>query len=492
LAINHSGDPISIFTNALQGLSKNIKSTAVDIIERLSLAKQFTINLDPPSMTQISQKTRRSIPTGLVNIAYSSLTLGGSLLSGVMSGWLLYFYLPPTGKGISLVPAALFSGVQLLSRAINLLAVLPIGYLSDHTRSHWGRRLPYVLGASLLLPGFFLLFWIPPVQHESGWNLVYVALILLLFNLAYSFRQIPLEALLPEIAPKDEQRVSISAWQSGFQILGFVLTGFVGPFIEQVGYQGMAAIYAVFALFCSVIPFLVLRERPAVPVVRKERLNFWKSTTITLHNKPFQVFLISWGLFWFASTLMLEVVPYIVTEICQQPEANALYFYLPPVFVSVICYPIVTRLSLRKGKKTVFSYSLLASGLAFLLLAFIGEGLRLPLLAQGILWMALQTAVMTGAQMLPPAITADITDYDQRMTGQQREGSYYAVWGIFDQLCSGLAVSLLPLLLLFGRSQADSHGPLGVRMVGILGGALLIVAFLIFRRFPSSEVSDES
>lgn len=443
-------------------------------------------------MIEDSQTARRLFPTGWVNIAYGSLTLGSSLLWGVLSGWLMYFYLPPTGKGVALVPVALFSGVQLLSRAINLLVTLPIGYLSDQTRTRWGRRLPYVLAASLFLPGLFLLLWIPPIAHESGWNLVYVGAILLLFNLAYSFRQIPLEALLPEIAPTDKQRVSISAWQSGFQLLGVVLTGFVGPFIEQVGYKGMAAIYAVFALFCSLAPFLVLRERQSAQVPPEKRFDFWKSTTITLKNRPFQVFLISWGISWFASTLMMEVIPYIVTEICKQPEANAVYFYLPPVFVSVICYPLVTRLSLRKGKKRIFSASLLASGLAFPLLALIGEELPIPLLAQGILWMTLQAVVMTGAQILPAAITADITDYDQKATGQRREGSYYAVWGIFDQLCSGLAVSLLPLLLLFGRSQMDPRGPLGIRLVGIVGGALLIGAFLFFRRFPNLNVNTEN
>ncbi|GAP15070.1 Na+/melibiose symporter [Longilinea arvoryzae] len=442
-------------------------------------------------MTEDSQTVRRSFPTGWVNIAYGSLTLGSSLLWGVMSGWLMYFYLPPAGKGSAMVPLALFSGVQFVSRAINLLAPLPIGYLSDQTRTRWGRRLPYVLVASLLLPGLFLLLWVPPVAHESGWNLVYVGLILLLFNLAYSFRQIPLEALLPEIAPKNEQRVSISAWQSGFQMLGVVLTGFVGSFIEQVGYAGMAALYAGFAILCSVLPFLVLREQPNTHVPTEDRLDFWKSTRITLKNRPFQVFLISWGLFWFASTLMIEVIPYIVTELCGQPEANAMYFYLPPVIVSVFCYPLVTWLSQRKGKKLVFSISLLASGLILPLLALIGDGLPVPLLAQGILWMTLVAVAMTGAQVLPAAITADVTDFDQKMTGQRREGSYYAMWGVFDQLCSGLAVSLLPLLLLFGRSQLDPHGPLGVRLVGIVGGGLLIGAFLIFRKFPVLEGNEK-
>jgi GPH family glycoside/pentoside/hexuronide:cation symporter len=440
-------------------------------------------------MTHDSQTLKRSFPSRLVNIAYGSLTLGSSLLWGVLSGWLMYFYLPPTGKGNALVPIALFGGVQLLTRVINLLAAMVIGYISDHTRSRWGRRLPYVLIASLLLPGLFFLLWLPPVDHQSGWNLFYIGGILLLFNLVYSFRQIPLEALLPELAPTNEQRVSISAWQSGFQLLGFVLTGFVGPFIDQIGYRDMALVYAAVAFFSSLLPFLVLKEPPVVHTVPKNRLSFWKSSVITLKNRPFQIFLISWGLFWFASTLMLEVVPYIVTEICKQPEANAVYFYLPPVIISALCYPLITRFSIQIGKKYVFSASLLASGIIFCLLALIGDRIPIPLLVQGILWMSLQAVCMCGAQMLPAAITADITDYDHKITGQRREGSYYAAWGVFDQLCSGLATSILPIMLLLGRSQLDPHGPLGVRLIGVLGGIVLVIAFFVFRRFPALILS---
>jgi GPH family glycoside/pentoside/hexuronide:cation symporter len=86
--------------------------------------------------------------------------------------------------------------------------------------------------------------------------------------------------------------------------------------------------------------------------------------------------------------------------------------------------------------------------------------------------------------MLPPAFGAEITDYDELLTGQRREGAYYAVWGLLDQVANGLTAALLPLLLLLGRSHSDPRGPLGVRMVGIVGGILMFAAFLIFLNYP--------
>ena len=89
--------------------------------------------------------------------------------------------------------------------------------------------------------------------------------------------------------------------------------------------------------------------------------------------------------------------------------------------------------------------------------------------------------------MLPPAFGAEITDDDAERTGERREGAYYATWGLFDQLVNGIAAATLPLLLLLGSSRSDPHGPLGVRMVGLVCGLFMVIAFLIFQRYPFRE-----
>jgi Na+/melibiose symporter-like transporter len=100
------------------------------------------------------------------------------------------------------------------------------------------------------------------------------------------------------------------------------------------------------------------------------------------------------------------------------------------------------------------------------------------------LWITLQAIAMSGVIILPSAFAAEITDYDAQQTGQRREGAYYAFWGVLDQLVKGTAAAVLPLVLLLGRSHADPMGPLGVRLIGPLGGALLLAAGLVFLRYP--------
>jgi GPH family glycoside/pentoside/hexuronide:cation symporter len=96
---------------------------------------------------------------------------------------------------------------------------------------------------------------------------------------------------------------------------------------------------------------------------------------------------------------------------------------------------------------------------------------------------------MSGITMLPQAFAAEITDYDEELTGQRREGVYYSVWSTFGQLIGGFAGATVPLLFLLGNSQTDVNGPLGVRLTGPIGGVLMLIAFAIFLRYPLRHLS---
>lgn len=417
----------------------------------------------------------------MTDIAYALLTLGSSSLWGFVGGWILYFYLPPSGA--PLVPIALYSVVMLLSRGINIVITLPIGFISDQTRTRWGRRTPYIFTASFFMLGTFALLWMPPHQSESLTNLFYLAVVMVIFNTAYSFRQIPYEALLPEFAPEEKRRVNIAGWKASFQLVGAIFAGFAGPLIEALGFRNGALIFVGITFPFFFLPLFFIRENLTPPKADAASLSFWTHVKLTLANRAFLIFIASWGLFWMSSTFILSTIPYIATEICRGTEADTVYFYIPPIVVSLICFPIVTRLANRYGKRIIFLGSLLFGALVLPGLFFISDSIPIPLLWQGIIWICLEAIALSGAQVLPSAIAAEITDADARATGQRREGSYYSTLGLLDQASSGLASSLVPLFLLLGRSNSDIHGPLGVRLLGLAGGLVLFIAFLLFRKY---------
>ncbi|MBN1936565.1 MAG: MFS transporter [Anaerolineae bacterium] len=434
---------------------------------------------------ETANPARRQAPIR-IDIFYSLITLGSTAIWSVMSGWLLYFYLPPAGEGQVLVPAALYGVTTLAVRALNALFAIWVGHRSDRIRSRWGRRLPLIFVSALPMLLFFVLLWIPPVRGESGWNLAYLALILILYNGAYSLNQIPFTALLPDLALTDSHRVRMSAWSASAFLLGFILGGLAGPLIDRGGYLVMALIYVGIALPLFYLPFLVLRERPRPPAAEMaaDRPDLWRALGSMRHNRPFVIMTAAGVCYWGITTLVQATLPYIVTEICRLDTGDAFYFYIPAVLASLVCYPLITWLSNRVGKWAVFAGSMLASAIVLPGLLLIGERLPLGLGAQGILWMTLQAVALSGVAMLPPAFGAEIVDYDEQLTGQRREGLYYSVWGLLDQVVNGLVAALLPVILLLGRSRGDPNGPLGVRMVGMFGGALMLVGFLVFLNYP--------
>ena len=436
-----------------------------------------------PIAEEVTVEETESAPIK-IDISYALISLGNTALWAMLSGWLLYYYLPPDGSGSALVPAGLYSVVIFIVRTINAFVAPPIGYLSDRTHTRWGRRLPFIFASGLPMLVFFVLLWTPPVGSTSIWNLIYLGIIYLLYNLTYTLNQVPYTALLPEIALTDHHRVRVSAWSSGAFLFGMIVGSLGGPLIDALGYPRTALIYAVAMLPFLYVPLFVLRENPRQRVKATKRLDFHQGIKLMLDNPAFQVLTAAGACSWIVTTLVQSSIPFLVTEICQLSTGDTFLFYIPAILASLLCYPLITWLSKTVGKWYVFAASLLASAIVFPGLMVIGPWIPISLRAQGLIWITLQAVAMSGVTMLLPAFGAEITDYDERLTGQRREGTYYASWAFLDQVVQGVAAALLPLILLLGRSRSDPRGPLGVRVVGLLGGLLTLIGFFIFLHYP--------
>jgi len=271
-------------------------------------------------------------------LAYAIITLGNTILTGVMSGWLIYFYLPPAGQ--PLVPLALFGLVTLVSRVVYIPLNLALDRLS---RRAW--QISYIVGGALFMPVLFVLLWTPPHTSESLVNLLYLSAALIAFNLACGIHQAPYEALSTELAIGEKERSAISNWRMVFLLIGSILAGCAGPLIEALGYVQSMWIFAAVAAPFLILPGLFLRRRLKPKTQPVERLPFLDNIKAALGNPAFRVFALSWGLMWLGTTFTFETLPYIVTEICRLGKADTAYFYLSTLIVSLIAYPAVTGLA---------------------------------------------------------------------------------------------------------------------------------------------------
>lgn len=417
----------------------------------------------------------------VIGIAYGMMALGDMTTWNIINNWLTYFYL---SENSALTPASLFSAVMFLNGIVGVLIALPIGYWSDRLRSPWGRRLPFMFMMALPRLILFILLWTPPFKGESAQNALYLGAVLLCHEIAAGLYQIPSNALLPEIARTDAERVRISAWAGGLGLLGMVVSSFAGLAIERFGYPKAAFFFTLGALPFFYLPFLVLRERPVTQAAAPVKLDFRRSLSLTIHNRPFLIMIGINALCISSIFLMQSIFPFIAAELLGLPEGYTTYLYVSGLIASLACYPLITWLSDRLGKRRVFSGSLLAAALILPCLLLIGDWLPIPLLAAGIIWVVLEAVALSGATTLQPTFIADIVDDDAEKMGQRREGAFYAASEFVERIVYGIAGALLPLLLLLGRGQSAPHGPLGIRIVGVVGSLLTLAAFFLFRAYP--------
>ena len=293
-----------------------------------------------------------NLPPIRIDISFSLVMLGTTIAWSVNDGWLLYFYLPPEGQGVSLVPLAFYGIVILIARIVNAVVTPPIGYWSDNLHSKWGRRIPFMFTASFPLVIAFLLLWTPPFQGESMTNLIYLGVILVLFNITQNLVIIPLGSLLPELANTDRHRVRLTAWSASFQLIGIILAGTAGMIISRFGYVSMALIFAGIILPLLYVPFFVLREKSGRQIEVAQRMSFIQSTRVTITNRAFLMLTATGICFWTATTFLMQSIPYIVTEICQQDISTTTYFYMVAVLPLLACIHLSTgwRHAMENGR----------------------------------------------------------------------------------------------------------------------------------------------
>ena len=432
-------------------------------------------------------------------LLYTADLVGTQAMAQSRHLWLLFFLAPPADEGaasavpgvsvgpLDVDPRVLVGLILTAGRVIEAIDDPIIGWWSDRTRSRWGRRIPFVLFGTPFYALFFALLWLTPGGESSYLNAIYLFVVLELFFLAATLTGGPYEALLPEIAPGHRDRMSVVAWQFYFGIAGavagLVLSGLIR---DQVGFFAMGTIFALLALGSRYTGLGGIwkhapRETPAADIELRSAF------TATLRNKQFLYFLPTFVFYQLAVSMVISWLPFFVTEVLERENEGAITSVLTAValLAMVLSAFALWKLGDRKGKRWVYSACLLGTAVYMPFLAFAGFLPLAPKLAQGVAFAFLAGIPMAGINLLPRAITADITDYDHIRTGMRREGMFYATQNLFEKIGSSFSPLALAIVLKLGDTTAD---PLGLRMVGPVAGAVAFLGYWLFRgyRLPST------
>ena len=127
-----------------------------------------------------------------------------------------------------LFPAALgvFMVVLVMSLGMNpvlagLLGALPrfldaltdpiMGFISDNTKSKWGRRKPYILIGSVISGVAYMIMWQLNPEDSEMYNFFYFLVVSLFFYIGYTIFATPLIGLGYEMTPDYNERTRLMA-----------------------------------------------------------------------------------------------------------------------------------------------------------------------------------------------------------------------------------------------------------------------------------------
>jgi glycoside/pentoside/hexuronide:cation symporter, GPH family len=314
-----------------------------------------------------------------------------------------------------------------------------IGSFSDRTRTRWGRRRPFLIGALPLLAIGFAMLWVTPHGLSAGWQLAWMGTALFVFFTAFDLYMLPHMALGAELSPDSHQRTRLFAVRQMTFTMGLLLA-FTGIQIAMNAADPRAttvklALPAVLAavLVLAVTP-LVLRE-PDHPG-RTGGRGLVASFRDVLATSASRRLLVVQFIEAVGVGAVGTMAPFIAQYLLQRPDVVG---FLPAAYVlaGVVSIPIWVLVSRRLGQRETWMAAMLLASVSFGGIWFVRPGDLV--LMMGLLVVA--GAAMGCGQVLANAILAEVIDLDARRTGERKEGAYSAAMMLAVKVGAALAVA---------------------------------------------------
>jgi GPH family glycoside/pentoside/hexuronide:cation symporter len=400
-------------------------------------SQQDQLNLSQPVATQNSP------------ISYGLGSFGMESLYIAFAGFYMFYYIDELGLAVSM--AAIINVIYGIWDAIDDPLV---GFLSDNTRTRWGRRRPWLLIGLPFYLGLLVLVYAVPKPFLRGNALSWYALVIfLLFEAARTIMSVNYAALFPELFQSLGERARASSYYGGLATLG-ELAGFtIPPFIYATfGFVPMAIGFAVIAGIALFVGITRNTEDPkamsAPPLGLKDAFGE------VLKDRPFLLFTVAVTFLVFTTGAYTLATPFWVKYTLRaSPQVTSLIFAI--VFVTaILSVPLWGRFVRSLGIKRAWLWTVAVMSASAIIIGLASS------LVVGAIGAAVAGAGLGGMKVCREMIMADFVDRGLKRTGHRREGIYYSLLRVIGKLSKILeALALVLLGLLFGYVSGENPGP---------------------------------
>ena len=416
---------------------------------------------------------------------------------------ILLFSAPSTGQGFMF----LFTGMYLLKFSTDVLGIAPgvmgllfflsrvwdavsdplAGYLSDRTRSRWGRRRPWLAAGAIPVGLVFYAMWAPPIERlAGGWLSLWMGAAIILFYTGMTVFNMPYDSLGAELTDNYEDRNRIFGIRRAFFGIGSVFVFGAIAWLSQSAdpredARLFAAVGAVVTTSCMLFTAWRIRERPEFQG-RGARRPF-QAFSAVFRNPHARILLAVFFLQQLGVGAVTFMAAYYAQYILGDPKLFAPMMGFLFV-VSLLSIPFWVRLGERYDKKRLLLVSMWVVGGALFCMAFFGAGDTVAVMGIA----AIAGAAVGGLDVIFPSIQADVIDYDELVSDERKEGVYFAAWAFAAKTALGVSGMLAGLALSATGYQPGVEQPDSVKLAirVLMSGIPLVtygVGILVFRRF---------
>ena len=327
------------------------------------------------------------------------------------------------------------------------------GFLSDRTRSKWGRRRPWlVIGTPLLVLGL-IFFYNPPALLAGKSLLAYAMLFYIFTGTLDSVINANYGALFPELFPDENSRAKTNALRQAFQLVAMIVSIALTPIVtEAIGFANTAIIYGILGGAVILYMALTAREKPISEEEQKPRL--WDSLKTLLVNPKFWIAGLANAFYSATMSLVMAALPFYAEYKLGISSLQQTILFATVLLIAIAAVVVWAGLVRKYTLMPVWRAALITLTLAFIPLYFANN------FVTAVICSALVGFGFAGVITTMDLVQARIMDEDQRKHNVRREGIISNALGFMNRL-NGLFTSLAFLLVgkLFLFESGDNPGP---------------------------------